>query len=231
MEEMEKMANRDVSLLPPLSISLMPIVLPVVLIAAAAIRKGHGGEWDRILQEVGNPNVALALAAAVGLLMVRRGGVSPRKAATEGLLGGGVMVLIIAAGGAFGQVLQQTDIAATIQALLPQEKIALLPMAFLLTVAIRTVQGSAIVSMVTAAGIVGQLAGPGLGYHPVYLALAIGCGSKPILWMNDAGFWIIGRVSGMTERETLRTATVLMCIMGVVGLGATMLGAWLLPMR
>jgi len=48
--------------------------------------------------------------------------------------------------------------------------------------------------------------------------------------MNDAGFWIIGRISGLTETETLKTATIELAIMGTVGLLATMLGAWLLPL-
>ena len=51
-----------------------------------------------------------------------------------------------------------------------------------------------------------------------------------IQWMNDAGFWIIGRISGLTTTETLKTATIQLAIMGVVGLLATMLGAWLLPL-
>ena len=229
--ELEAIANREISLLPPLWISLVPIVLPVVLIATAAIFKTHSGQWVRVLENFGNASVALSIAAGIGLLMVSINGTSPRKAATEGLAGGGVMVLIIAAGGAFGHVLQQTNIAEMIHSMLPNAKIALLPLAFILTVAIRTAQGSAIVAMITAAGIVAPLASGGLGYNAVYLVLAIGCGSKPILWMNDAGFWIIGRVSGMTERETLRTASALMCVMGVVGLLATMAGAWMFPLK
>jgi GntP family gluconate:H+ symporter len=114
---------------------------------------------------------------------------------------------------------------------LPVTKLALLPLAFLITTAVRTAQGSATVAMITAVGIVAPVAAGGaLGFHPVYLALAIGCGSKPGMWMNDAGFWIIGKISGLTESETLKTATILMSIMGVVGLGATMLAAWILPL-
>jgi GntP family gluconate:H+ symporter len=49
--------------------------------------------------------------------------------------------------------------------------------------------------------------------------------------MNDAGFWIISKMSGMTETETLKTVSVMLAIMGVVGLMATMLGAWLIPLN
>ena len=83
--------------------------------------------------------------------------------------------------------------------------------------------------MITAAGIVGPIAlSADLPYHPVYVALAIGCGSKPGMWMNDSGFWVIARMTGMTESETLRTASTMVAIEGVVGLATTMVlaAAW-----
>jgi GntP family gluconate:H+ symporter len=86
--------------------------------------------------------------------------------------------------------------------------------------------------MITAIGIVAPLASSlALPYHPVYLALAIGCGSKPFPWMNDSGFWVVCRMSGMTESETLKTYSVMLTIMGFTGLIATICGAWCLPLR
>jgi GntP family gluconate:H+ symporter len=85
--------------------------------------------------------------------------------------------------------------------------------------------------MITAAGIFSSLATPEvLGFHPVYLALAIGCGSKPLAWMNDSGFWVICQMSGMTEQEALRFVTPMSLIMGIAGLVATMVGAYLFPL-
>ena len=106
----------------------------------------------------------------------------------------------------------------------------LLPLAFLVTTVIRAAQGSATVAMITAVGIVGSFAAGNLDYHPVYLALAIGCGSKPLPWMNDSGFWVISKMSGMTEKETLLTFTATLSIMGVTGIVVTMIGAKLFPM-
>ena len=60
--------------------------------------------------------------------------------------------------------------------------------------------------------------------------MAIGCGSKPIAWMADSGFWVICQMSGLTESEGLRTVTPMTAVMGLAGLVATLLGAWLLPM-
>jgi gluconate:H+ symporter, GntP family len=235
----------DVSHLPPLWLSLAPILLPVLFISAASVvgtpapdpaRPAWQGAALAALRALGDKNLALTVAAGIGLLMVAaRQSDRKRLAASVGdaLSSAGVIILITAAGGAFGYVLRQTDIASTIKDLLPPTKLALLPLAFLITTLVRTAQGSATVAMVTAAGIVSPIAAAGsaaLGFHPVYLALAIGCGSKPVMWMNDSGFWIIGRMSGFTEAETLRTATVMMAIMGVTGLAVTILAAWLLPL-
>ena len=107
----------------------------------------------------------------------------------------------------------------------------IITLAFLITTAIRTAQGSATVAMMTAVGILSGLAQSGsLGFHPVYLGLAIGCGSKPIAWMNDSGFWVITRMSGMTEAEGLKFITPMTALMGLVGLGVTILGATIFPM-
>jgi GntP family gluconate:H+ symporter len=68
-----------------------------------------------------------------------------------------------------------------------------------------------------------------LPFHPVYLALAIGCGSKPFPWMNDSGFWVINRMSGMTIRESIRSVSILMTVMAISGLFMTIFLAWVFP--
>jgi GntP family gluconate:H+ symporter len=84
--------------------------------------------------------------------------------------------------------------------------------------------------MITAVGMLTAFNTPGaLSFHPVYLAIVIGCGSKVFAWMNDSGFWVICKMSGFTEQETIRNNSVMLAIMGVTGLGMTMLMAKLFP--
>jgi GntP family gluconate:H+ symporter len=143
----------------------------------------------------------------------------------------GVIILITAAGGAFGGVLQQTGIGHRIQEMASAHQLAVLPLAFVVTAVVRTAQGSATVAMITAVGILGGFADASqLGFHPLYLALVIGCGSKPVPWMNDSGFWLICKMTGMTEGETLRSSSAMMTIMGLVGLVFIMIFARLLPL-
>lgn len=235
--ELAEAARRDESTLPPLWLSLVPILLPIALIGVASVLdagKAPPSRLVNVLRGAGDKNVALIIAAAISLLMVAfRGGTRAkiREGVGHALGGSAVMILIICAGGSFGHVLRQTGIAAALREHIPAGRLSILPIAFGMTTLIRTAQGSAMVAMITVAGIVSPLAAAGgLGFHPVYLALAIGCGSKPIMWMNDSGFWIMSRMSGMTEAETLKTATVMMIIMAAVGLSVVILGAWLVPM-
>jgi gluconate:H+ symporter, GntP family len=235
--------------LPPLWLALLPIAFPVALLAlgtilpfysAWAAEKGWPVPVQPIQQTVavlGDKNLALTLAAGVAMLALawqhRRNPADNRAPLKDtlqtALMSGAVIVLITAAGAAFGDVLQQTGIASSLQEWGRKSSTALLPLVFLLTALVRTAQGSATVAMVTAAPIAASFTGPDLAFHPVYLALAIGCGSKPIPWMNDSGFWIITRMSGFKESETLRTITPMMSLMGLCGLVVVMIGAWLLP--
>lgn len=225
LARMAELAGRDENRLPPTWLSLLPIMLPVALIAAAAVRK------TGMLAVLGDRNIALMLGAAtaLGLMFRWASREQAEEAVKDALIGAGGIILITGAGGAFGTVLQQTEIAAAIEKLSAQT--AILPVAFTLTALIRTAQGSATVAMITAAGAFSGLAQTGhLGFHPVYLALAIGCGSKPVAWLNDSGFWVMTRMSGMTEKEGLKTITPLMLIMGLVGIVVTMILARIFPM-
>jgi len=191
-----------------------------------------------VVDFLGDKNIALTLSAVVALVTLvwwkRTSRAETLSKVQEALASGGVIILITAAGGAFGRVLQQTNIAAAIQERFPitQAGIALLVMAFVVTALVRVAQGSATVAMITGVSIVGPLAATmTLDYHLVYLALAIGCGSKPLPWMNDSGFWITSKMSGMTEAETLKTFTVVLTIMGFVCMAATVAGAILFPLK
>lgn len=237
LDELRRMADSDDARLPPFGWAVLPIVLPVVLISARAAQESLNWSLPPLahaaLQTLGEQNMALVLAAAVAVGLVVRRGVSLRAwapAMQSAITGAGTIILITAAGGTFGAMIRQTGIAHVIQ--VPSgASLVWLVLAFLVTAAIRTAQGSATVAMITSVGIFAGFASPQvLGFHPVYLALAIGCGSKPLAWMNDSGFWVICQMSGMTEREALRFVTPMSLIMGTVGLAATMLAAWLFPL-
>jgi gluconate:H+ symporter, GntP family len=261
LEELKTLSERTDAHLPPLWLSLAPILLPVLLIAgatvldtaidagavavspeAAYIAIGTGPERFVVSESVrnvastlGDKNIALVAAAAIAILMLVWK-IRPTRdkfaAAMQGALASaGVIILITAAGGAFGGALQKTGVAELIGRPESDSQFVYILLAFFITTAIRTAQGSATVAMITSVGILAPLAASGqLGFHPVYLAAAIGCGSKPIAWMNDSGFWVICKMSGMTEAEGLKSVTPMSIVMGLTGLAATLVGAYFFPL-
>jgi len=240
LEALQGWTSRDESQLPPTWLSLLPILLPVGLIASQAVAgtfvEDRGGPVAAWIRFFGNKNAALVLGAAIALFTLawqkRAGPKQLARSVESALASGGVIVLITAAGGAFGSAIRQSGVAETMTGLAHElSPLWALPVAFLITALVRTAQGSATVAMITAVGLLQPMADPAvINFHPVYLAMAIGCGSKPLSWMNDSGFWVICRMSGLRETEGLQTITPMTAVMGVAGLVATVLAAWLVPL-
>jgi GntP family gluconate:H+ symporter len=95
---------------------------------------------------------------------------------------------------------------------------------------IRVAQGSATVAMLTTASIMYPIMSTmGLPFHPMYIFLAIGFGAMFLSWMNDSGFWVVGKLSGFTEKETLKSWSVVLTVNSVAGLVLTFICAKLFP--
>lgn len=239
VEELKSWLDKDISSLPSFFMANLPILLPVILISANTI---IGSVDTSVPQPVksffevtGNPVIALFLATLIALLILaKQYGYrlkELRKPVEESITSAGTIILITSTGGAFGHMLQQTSIGDWLAGQASGYQLAILPMAFLITAVVRTAQGSATVAMITAVGIFTAFNTPGaLSFHPVYLAIIIGCGSKIFPWMNDSGFWIICKMSGFTERETIRNFSYQLLVMGLVGLVVTMAFAKFLPL-
>lgn len=243
-EELRQLADKKQEELPGLFISLLPILLPILLITGNTILNmtlGADRESLSPAQEglldffsvLGESNMALFLAAMIAMYILWdriRDIALFKKYVSESIMSAGLIILITSAGGAFGQMLQQTNIGTRVEALADAYQMAILPLAFLITAVVRTAQGSATVAMVTAIGVMSAFSeAAGLSFHPVYLALVIGCGSKVFAWMNDSAFWIITKMAGMEEKETIRFFSFLLLVMAVSGLISIMILAWVFP--
>lgn len=236
------------SALPGLLPSLLPIVLPVALISmqtivtrlAVGAAPGSGlataRQWSAV---VGNANLALMLSAVFALALFVRRRKADRAATAQmmenALMSAGIIILITAGGGAFGAMLRAAQIGPAIHNLFAGRAlgadIAILVVAFLVASLLKFAQGSSTVAMITTAGMMAAMIDPAaLSYNVVYLAIAIGAGSLVGSWMNDSGFWIYCKMGGITEREALRSWTLLLILLGVTSMLVTVVLAIVLPM-
>lgn len=263
LEELQGISAKPEHELPSFFWSILPVVLPIGLITLSSFFKivkgttveGWFGSADsfnsiaRFAFFIGHKNIALSIGTviAIGVLMRQRGFTfsSLDKLLGPPLETAGVIILITAAGGAFGGMLRAAGVGEAVGALAKSYSIHLIVLAWLTAAVIRIAQGSATVAMLTTSAIVWDMVNPGAGvaadrlmstiaathgYHPIYLFLAIAFGSFCCSWMNDSGFWVVSRLSGMTERETLRSWTVMLTVTSIFGLLQTLLLCKLFPL-
>ncbi len=150
-------------------------------------------------------------------------------------MSGGVIILITSAGGAFGAMLQDTNISNTIRDYFSgsgASGIALLLLGWGIAAVLKVAQGSSTVAMIVGAGMMMAIIGDAKPeYHMVYVATAVGTGSLMGSWMNDSGFWVFTKMGGLTEGESLRSWTPLLMVLSVVGLAVTILLSQAMPLK
>jgi GntP family gluconate:H+ symporter len=211
---------------PSFAATLASILLPVVLMLARAIADiiapGSTAPAKAVIDFLGTPAVALLIAVIVGFFVLGGGAgfgrdeIAKSVGSSLGPIAG--ILLIVGAGGGFKQVLVDTGIGDVIANLIAESGLSILFLAWLVAAVIRVATGSATVATITAAGILQPLT---VGLDPAMsalLVLAIGSGSVFLSHVNDAGFWLIKEYFGLSITQTLKSWTVLECLISVVGL-------------
>jgi GntP family gluconate:H+ symporter len=215
---------------PGVGAAVLTVLVPIVLMLARGIGEltlGKGNGVRSVLDVLGNPPVALLLGVLLAMFTLgKRAGFDRRQ--TSAVIGGALppiagILLIVAAGGGFKQVLVDAGVGNVVADAAKNANFNALLLGFLVAVGIRVATGSATVATITAAGIVSPLAAT-LDHSTVsLLALAIGCGSLFFSHVNDAGFWLVKEYFGMTVGQTIKTWSVMETIISVVGFGCVML--------
>lgn len=223
-EDIIQTINKSDSELPSLSFSLTPFMLPVFLLALSSLLTflSESRSMEIVAKLSGDKNLVFFIGTLIALALLQTQKKYDHRqlyeAVQPAILSGAVIAFITCAGGAFGNILAAAGIGELISATATNWNVPLILLAYLTAVLIRIAQGSATVAMITTAGIVaGSLETVTIAYHPVYLVCAIGFGATGYSWMNDSGFWIFSKLSGLTEMETLKTWTVLKSILSIVG--------------
>ncbi|MEU7034162.1 gluconate:H+ symporter [Streptomyces sp. NPDC046237] len=211
----------------PVSLATVLLIIgtPLVLILAATFSSIALDESTArsVIEFFGNPFVALtiALLLAYYLLGIRRGWSrkSLEQVSTSSLKPVGNILLVVGAGGVFGAVLKASGVAQALSDTFNDVGLPVIVLAYLISLVLRVAQGSATVAIVTTAGIVLPLVEGG-DHSQAFLALvimAISAGSIFASHVNDGGFWIVSKYFGISERDTLKSWTVLESVLSLAG--------------
>jgi len=215
--------------MPGFGISLFTVLLPVILMlcaSAADVALDATSTLRSTLDFVGSPIVSLLLALLFSFWSLGYKQHFTRdqilKFAGDCLGPTAGILLVIGAGGGFNRVLLESGVGQAIADVALGSHASPLLLAWTVAALIRVATGSATVAMTTAAGIVAPIAAT-TGTTPELLVLATGAGSLVLSHVNDSGFWLIKEFFNMTVPQTLKTWTVAETIIGVAGLGFTLL--------
>jgi len=203
-------------------LSLAPILVPIICMALGTI--SNIAEWTGLFGDVmtfiGTPVIALGIGLLFAVVLLA---VSKKMDRFSGLTNDtlkalGPILFITGAGSVLGQVIAVSDMVPFISE--HSEILAGLGLffPFLVSVIIKTAQGSSTVAMITTAGIMAPLMATLNMDSPMMSALtvmAIGAGSMMASHANDSYFWVVSNLSDMTPEEGYKNWTSMTIVQGV----------------
>lgn len=210
--------------LPPATLSFLPVVLPIVLIAAKSVALLYNpslsaqNEALQVLSFIGEPMIALTIGILAAFIAVsKRSKKEVAQWLAEGVERAGMILAIIAAGGMFGEMLQATGMGKSLGAMLGGASLGVF-FPFLVAAIFKTAQGSSTVAVIAAASLATPLL-PSLGLDSglglTLATLSMGAGSMAVSHANDAYFWVISRFSNLETASTLKVYSVATALMGL----------------
>jgi len=210
---------------PGLFRSALPILIPILLIvlksATASIPAENWPVLKSIIGFAGEPVIALLIGFAFCLLLPKK--LTKDMISTNGWVGkaltdSATILLVTGAGGIFGKMLQNSDVAGMLGDSLGNSNIGIF-LPFLLAAAIKSAQGSSTVALITTASVIAPLMGS-LGFtsemDKAMVVIATGAGSLVVSHVNDSFFWVVTQMSNMDVKTGYRLHT-----LGTLVIGST----------
>jgi len=216
--------NYSINNLPSLPASIGVALLPVLLMLVSALAKplfAADSKAAQLIELVGNPAMALLIAVLCGyyFLGMRRGkSMKDLGVLTSvGVTSIGMILMIIAGGGAFKQILIDTGLSKQMGDYSQSFSLSPILLAWVTAALLRFALGSATVASITAAGIMLPLLNTTKA-NPQLLALATASGSLMFSHVNDIGFWMFKEYFNLNLKQTFLSWTVMESIVAIVGL-------------
>ncbi|MEO6327726.1 MAG: gluconate:H+ symporter [Ginsengibacter sp.] len=188
-KEEEIITVKGEQVLPSAAKSFFIALLPVILIAAGTIGSAFSTSSAKVFFTfLQDPTIALLSTLLIALVILRLRMTDAMQTCVQGVKGVAMIILIIAAGGAFKQILIDSGIGVEISKQTAYLHLSPLFMGWLIAAILRIALGSATIAALTASGIVLPLITPGVSLE--LMVLAVGAGSLMCSHVNDTGFWM-----------------------------------------
>lgn len=231
-EKEEAVSIDDDTDLPGTLASLLPLVVPIVLIllnTTCGMLLPEDSAVMKIISFVGDSNIALAIGAILAIVTLgkRLGGKVILDVMDKTLKDAGPIVFITSAGGALGQVLKVSGAGDSLAQGVIHIGLPFILIPFVISGLLKVVQGSGTVAVTTAATLCAPIAAS-LGLDPILIFLASGAGARLCCQVNDSYFWVYTNCMGFDMKTGLKTLSISNVVMSLGGLLATFIcSLWL----
>lgn len=226
--------------LPSAFMSLLPVIIPVVLITFASFAKVYmkdGGATLTFFTSVGDRVIALLLGVVFTVILgyykaekvkahhLRTTGDkdTPLRAIiwgtwiSRGLVVALLPLLITAMGGSMGGILKTVEVVKELGAMVAETSLLPILIPFFTASILMTAIGSMTTAGLTAAAIILPMM-DSLGLSPVAATLSIGCGTMVFSHLNDSGFWIMTQFFNLSTVQGVKYLTIPRATGGVIGI-------------
>ena len=207
-------------------ISFLPVFFPILLISASTIIKYpeldiNQSQFIRIIEFIGNPEIALFIGFIMTLIFVKRDNVKDTPQwLIKSLTNSFEILLITGAGGAIGYIIRESGVINDLS-ISNVSGLASILSIFFIAALVKTIQGSSTVAIVTTCAITAPLIesiGMTSELEKVILIISIGSGAMTISHINDSYFWVVSKYSNIEMNDVLKFFSTATLIQGLTGL-------------
>ena len=212
--------------LPSAFMSFLPIVVPLLLISLKSLvfMFDKGGERliSRLFIIPGEPVFALSIGVILAMLLIKDKTIASMNSVfSEAIVKAGPILIVTAAGGMFGMVIQATGTGEAMGRFLAGTSIGIV-VPFLIAAVMKTAQGSSTVAIITTASLVAPMLtmlGLDSEWGRLLAILSMGAGSMVVSHANDSYFWVVANFSEIDPDAALKVYSSSTLVMGLVVFG------------
>jgi len=212
-----------------LILPILVILTPTLLIGSSTLLniielKESSNSIFQILKILGNPLIAISIGTIICFLLPSKSQNNKRKWIENSLKISGPILILTSLGGAFGEVLKNSDLSDIINQSainLSLSPIYILFLAFIICALLKTSQGSSTSSLIIGSSILFPILQTMNITNPWMIALivaSLGAGAMTVSHANDSYFWIVTQSTSLNISEGYKKFTLMTLLQGVSSL-------------
>ena len=221
LSKIEKTNNKN------LILPILVILTPTLLIGSSTLLNiielnESSNSIFQILKVLGNPLIAISIGTIICFLLPSKKNNKKKKWIQNSLKISGPILILTSLGGAFGEVLKNSDLSNIINesALnLSLSPIHILFFAFIICALLKTSQGSSTSSLIIGSSILFPILQSMNISDPWMIALivaSLGSGAMTVSHANDSYFWIVTQSTSLNISEGYKKFTLMTLFQGII---------------